>query len=165
MPLWNTRAEDTMRYTPKNLSPVALASTLLNPDYPLLSKGLQALTLDIATGTLVLVGPLDVLHQMERILRQMDHKPREVRIEFRLQKNEKDLWKGEVPAAQNNKPTEWSRNDFHLTFTPHINGDDTLSLVVETASQKRFIRLAAGQRSSLAFDEGTLIVKAGQPSR
>ncbi|MGC4045434.1 MAG: hypothetical protein QM758_16710 [Armatimonas sp.] len=157
MPLW-FRAEDTLRYSVKNLPSSELAHTLLDPDIPRVMQDIKSITVEMSTNSLVLVGPTDVLLKTEQLLRMLDQKPREVKLEFRLEKDGKEVWKGEIAKAKNNKAAYWSRGNFQLIFTPHVNGDGSLSLVVETNSQKRYARINSAKPFPLSFDEGTLTV-------
>ncbi len=162
MPFRNYR-EETTRFAPRHVSSVELASMLLgekSPDSPKIMEGISSLTVDFATNNLVLVGSADRVRNLEQLLRLLDKKPQEIRLEFRLQKDGKDLWKGEIAAARNNKRIDWKRDNFILNFMPHINGDNTVSLQFETYSQKRFLRVSPGRPTPSDLDEGTLIVVA-----
>lgn len=165
MPFWKSpRKAETMRYTPTYRPAADLKQILQSPNLHRITGELQSLNIEDGGRVLVLTGPLDDLHRIETFLRQIDIKPREVRLDFQFQKAGKTLFQGTIPVAQSDYSTNWYWRNLKFTFMPHVNLDDSVAIIVELGGQKQLKRLFFGQQGKMPFDGGILILTPEKPT-
>jgi hypothetical protein len=144
----------------QHLKPGDVTALLADDGIAILPGGIETITLDLKRNTLTLTGTPEALEQAQELLRLLDVPARTAPLTLKIVQGTK--WVEKSATVRNNKRTrvaEPGRYDF--TVTPHFNRGGTISVLVESPTEKLYKTLQPGKSESFAFKDCLVWVKIG----
>lgn len=153
------RAE-TATFPLKNLTPAALAGILADEKTLLLPDGIETVTLDLKKKAVSFSGSSESLEQVGILLKLLDVAAPTVSFSLKLVRDGKTVATPTIKVVSNKSAALQSPGLYNFELKPHVNGDGTVSLQLETATEKGLKRLTPGKPESYIFKYTTAIVTA-----
>ena len=155
-----TARAETATFPLKNLTPATLAGILSDEKTLLLPDGIESITLELKKRAVTFSGTREGLEQVGVLLKLLDKPARIVNISLKLVRGGKVVATPSVRAVNNKRTRLQSPGVYNLELVAHANGDGTISVRLETATEKSVKRLAPGKPESFAFKYTTIAVTA-----
>ncbi|MGC4045433.1 MAG: hypothetical protein QM758_16705 [Armatimonas sp.] len=153
---------ETQVFPLKYLTPAGVANMLSDDTKLMVPEGIESMTLELKKNSLTFSGTPEALEQMGNLLKLLDKPVRKVKVTLRIVQGQKQATTS--TEAKNNKRCQISEpGRYDFTVMPHINGDDTVSLAIESPTEKAFRRITPGKPLSVAFKDCTVWLSVSVP--
>lgn len=146
---------ETQTFALKYTTPAAVASMLSDDTKLMLPDGIDSMTLELKKSALTFAGTPEALEQVGSLLKLLDVPTKKVKVTLRIVQGQKQATVS--TEAKNNKRCQVADpGRYEFTLMPHINGDGSVSLAIESATEKAFRRISPGKPLSVAFKDCTV---------
>ena len=144
----------------QHLTPSVLAGMLTEENQLLLPDGIESMTLELKKKAVTFSGTPESLEQVSVLLKLLDVPTRYVKITVEVVRGGKTVGKPSVRAANNKRISVRAPDLYAFELKPHINGDGTVAVLLETDSEKAMRRVPPGKAVPIPFKNSVVLVSA-----
>jgi type II secretory pathway component GspD/PulD (secretin) len=136
----------------KHLKPGDVTALFADDGISILPDGIETLTLNLKRNAIGFAGTPEALEQARELVRLLDVPARTAPLTFKIVQGAKSVEK--TVRVRNNKRVHLAEpGRYSFDVTPHFNRNNSISVLVESPSEKLFKVLQVNQSESLRFKD------------